>query len=82
MSTPLADVLARCGITQSDVALALGVDNSTISHKLAGRRRWSQPEVTVLLALIRRKDPMVGYDDLFAASEVEAEALVTDPVEA
>jgi transcriptional regulator with XRE-family HTH domain len=68
-TTPIREALDRIGLTQGDLASAMGVDPSTISNKLAGRRSWSREEINAALAFLRKFEPGLSYEQLFDATE-------------
>lgn len=74
MSITLRSLLERHGIKASDLAAHLGVDPSTISHKLAGRRGWSAEEAVAVVAFLRDRGLRPSYADLFGAATVEQPA--------
>lgn len=63
----LAAEMARCGHTQTDVADMLGLKQSAISTRMAGRTDWTINEVTILCAKYGRD---FGY--LFKTGEMES----------
>jgi len=67
MSMALKQALDRNGIKTSELAARLGVDPSTISHKLAGRRGWSAEEAVAVVAFLRERGLRPSYADLFGA---------------
>jgi transcriptional regulator with XRE-family HTH domain len=66
----LARFLDANGVTQTEVAQALGVEPPTISRKLGGIRPWRLAEIQQLLAfLTQRLGRQVSYDELLGAEE-------------
>ena len=53
MTTPLATMIRDAGLTQEQVADALGVTQATVSRKVAGRSAWSVPELAQLAMLLK-----------------------------
>lgn len=65
----LRSQVERLGATSADIARALGVDPSTISNKLNGRRRWAIEEVKVVLAFLRKRDPSLTYEAILGVAQ-------------
>jgi transcriptional regulator with XRE-family HTH domain len=56
------------GITQTELAEALGVTCATVSRKLGGLRNWKLGEVQAVLEwLSTRLERAVSYDEVFGA---------------
>ena len=54
------------GITQGEIANALGMTQAAVSRKLAGLRNWRLVEVQVVLGwLTTRLGRPVSYDEVF-----------------
>jgi transcriptional regulator with XRE-family HTH domain len=71
----LKDFTERKGIRQVEIAEVLGLDQSTVSLKLAGRRPWFVQEVAALLAFLRHKTGEdVTFEQLFGAPDFPAAA--------
>ena len=49
----LAGRLRQLDLTQSDVAAALGLQQSAVSHRFTGRTPWSCTEMYAVLALVQ-----------------------------
>jgi len=82
MSSPIEQFFNDHGLTQSDVAVHLGVDRSAVSRKVAGDRPWKQSEIEALMALAtQRLGRRVTYEELFGRPE-EATPPVTGSVDA
>ena len=65
-TTSIKAALDRFGISQADLARCLGVDPSSISHRMRrGWPDWKVSEATSLLDLINREhDPEFTLEDL------------------
>ena len=59
--------LKRLGVTQADLARAIGLEESEVSRKIRGIRRWYVSEANATLHYLRRFDASLSFDDLFAA---------------
>ena len=44
---------ARRGVTQTDIAMHLGMNQSTISERYRGKREWSLAEIEAVALLLR-----------------------------
>jgi len=65
--------LDRNGITQTELAAALGVEQASISRKLSGSRSWRLAEVQRVLAwLTERLGRPVPFDEVFGEADVVA----------
>ncbi|MEO8277410.1 MAG: hypothetical protein ABI639_14445 [Thermoanaerobaculia bacterium] len=51
---------------QGELARFMGLDPSTLSNKLTGRRRWTQDEINLALSFFRQFEPELPYEALFA----------------
>ena len=69
---PVQAALDRAGLPQVELATFMGVDPSTLSNKLTGRRRWTQSEINTALDFFRQHDPSITYEQLFGADPKEA----------
>jgi transcriptional regulator with XRE-family HTH domain len=71
------------GITQTELAEALGVTCATVSRKLAGLRNWKLGEVQAALAwLSERLSRPVTFDEAFGAdslAEAAGDLVALDP---
>lgn len=49
---PAQELLQDAGLTHAAVGARLGLDSSTVSNKLVGRRRWFRNEIDEFLKLL------------------------------
>lgn len=69
MANALDGLIESAGLNQEQIGSALGFAASTISNKLAGRRRWTQEEVSALLTLLSvRLKRKVTFEEAFGPS--------------
>lgn len=63
----LGKFMADRGISQSELARAIGLLPSAVNHRLAGRRRWMLDEANAALAFLRERcnEPDLTLDRLF-----------------
>ena len=52
MTNPLAEKITAAGYTQAEVADALGVTQTTVSRKIAGKSAWKVAELAQLAMLL------------------------------
>ena len=62
----LAETLAHLGVTQAELAKALGVTQAAVSYKLAGHRPWRVDEANTVLNFLKDYDAELTLDYLFA----------------
>lgn len=73
-SAGLRRLMREAAATQDDLGAAVGVTGSAITHKLAGRRAWSQDEINAVLNFLsRRLRRRVKYEEVFRSHLVGAE---------
>jgi transcriptional regulator with XRE-family HTH domain len=66
MRAPLAALLEKHRLSQRDVAQGTGLAVSAVSDIVNGKRAPVTSSVNKLLVFIRRYEPRVSYEDLFA----------------
>ena len=71
LSEAFADVLTREGWGKRDLAAVCGIDESTIGHILAGRRRNLELETVALLARAMRRRPELTLVDVRPVSRAD-----------
>jgi transcriptional regulator with XRE-family HTH domain len=70
MKSTLRDLVEESGLTLAEIGEALGISESAVCNKLAGRRRWALHEVDRLLALLSRKlGRRISYEKAFYTPE-------------
>lgn len=60
-------VLAKHGVTQTELASGIGMELPTLNRKIRGRRPWTVDEANAALAFLRERlrKPSLKLDDLF-----------------
>lgn len=65
----LTEIISEAGVTQREIAAALDVDPSAVSHKLAGRRPWYASEALQLMQLLHDRGVDVELTDIVRSGE-------------
>lgn len=55
--TELKVQMTRCGVTNQEVAKALGIDESTLYRKIKADGRFTRSEINTLIDFLRIEDP-------------------------
>lgn len=66
MASTLEIVMRRHNLTQKDLARSSQVPLSTLNDVIRGRRNPTTVTVNKLLACLRRYEPAIRYEDVFA----------------
>jgi predicted transcriptional regulator len=75
----LSSILSDLGVSQAELATALGITQAAISYKLSGQRQWRLQEAFTVVAYLRLKyNADVTLDDLFSQPFTQEQ----EPVEA
>jgi hypothetical protein len=61
----IGELLARHGVTQTQMSAAVGMELPTLNRKIRGRRRWTVDEANRALAFLRSLDESLTLDQLF-----------------
>jgi hypothetical protein len=70
---PVLKALEDANRTQADLARFMGVDPSTINHKLSGKRGWDVEDVNLVLGFFRSIGfKRVTFERLFGADRKAA----------
>jgi transcriptional regulator with XRE-family HTH domain len=72
MRSPLGALLERHSLSQRAVATGTGLAMSAVSDIVNGKRAPVTSSVNKLLAFVRRYEPRVSYEELFAPELVRA----------
>ena len=69
----LAGFLEEKGVTQTELAAALGMELPTLNRKLRGHRPWRLEEANAVLAFLRERlhNPGLTLDDLFGEAAAD-----------
>lgn len=74
----LDDLIAAAGLTQAEIAAGMGLDPSTVSNKVAGRRRWSVADLQALRGLLsERLGRLVSLDEMAADTTTTTEEVAS-----
>lgn len=63
--TRLKSLRALYGYTQIDIAIFLGVTNSTYSLKENQKKQFTKNEIDKIIKFFRQKNPLLTYEDIF-----------------
>lgn len=65
----IEEMLGKHGVTQAEMAAALGMEPPTLNRKIHGRRPWTIDEANAALAFLRERcrRPRLKLDDLFGS---------------
>lgn len=66
--TPLQDLIRSAGVTQAELAEALGTTQPNISRKLAGHVWVQVPEVAVIADVLADHGLIINFEDLLDAA--------------
>ncbi len=72
MRAPLAAILEKHRLSQRDVAAETGLAVSAVSDIVNGKRAPVTSTVNKILAFVRRYEPRVSYEELFAPELAKA----------
>lgn len=65
----IANVLEQHGVTQTEMAAAMGMELPTLNRKIRGHRPWTVDEANAALSFLRERlrKPGLKLDDLFGS---------------
>lgn len=75
----LSSVMDRLGVTQREIADAIGIDRAAFSRKVRGHVRWYLNEAQEVVEYLSRYEPGLCMDDLFGRPHMQEDVPEQSP---